>query len=88
VNCFWVLNAVVQVPAGGVLYAMVMFSLIGDLRMFEYSTGGGNCASTSNGAARRVVTILYCIFFIIINGKVELDVRQFSDLLHPHGQGV
>jgi hypothetical protein len=37
---------------------------MGDLRMFEYSTGGGNCASASNGAARRVVMIEYCITFV------------------------
>ncbi|KAH0207819.1 hypothetical protein KCU99_g316, partial [Aureobasidium melanogenum] len=37
---------------GGVLYAMVIFSLMGDLRMFEYWTGGGNCASTSNEQKR------------------------------------
>jgi len=59
-----VLNAVVQVPAGGVLYAMVIFSLMGDLRMFEYSTGGGNCARASNGAARRELVIVYRILTI------------------------
>ncbi|KAG9679887.1 alpha/beta-hydrolase, partial [Aureobasidium melanogenum] len=46
----------------GVLYAMVIFSLMGDLRMFEYWTGGGNCASTSNGAARREATTACCMF--------------------------
>lgn len=56
------LNAVVHVPAGGVLYAMVMFSLMGDLRIFEYWTSGGNCASTSNGVARREATIACCMF--------------------------
>ena len=45
-------------PAGGVLYAIVMLSLMGDFKIFEYSKGGGNCASASNGVARREVIIV------------------------------
>lgn len=47
VYCFWVGNAVVQVPLSGCLYDMVTFGLIGDFKTLSYVGGGGYCALDS-----------------------------------------
>ena len=44
VYCFCVEKAVVHVPTGGCLYAMLMFALRCDLMLLVNEAGGGYCA--------------------------------------------
>lgn len=78
--CFCVGNTVLQVPASGCLYAMVILGLMGDMRISEYSAVGGNWARANDESCKTAVhvarteeSLKYCAMIISIWGNASIQ---------------